>query len=113
MKVTTDACLFGAWCSKEIQKTKEKNQKILDVGTGTGLLSLMIAQQTDAFITAVEIDKDAAAEAQYNFSLSPWANRLQVLQEDITAIHFKEPFDGIICNPPFYERDLKGPDAKR
>ena len=113
MKVTTDACLFGAWCSREIQKEKGKIETVLDAGTGTGLLSLMLAQNTGALITAVEIDKDAAAEAAENFAASPWSYRLKLIQGDLTKLSFNQPFDCIVCNPPFYETDLKGPDAKR
>ena len=113
MKVTTDGCLFGAWAAEEIQNSKVKNQNILDAGAGTGLLSLMVAQKSEASIVAVEIDAGAAEEAAENFKSSPWSERLKVLKGDIRQMNFAAPFDVIICNPPFYETDLKGPDEKR
>ena len=113
MKVTTDGCLFGAWAAQEIQKSKVKIQNILDAGAGTGLLSLMVAQQCEASIMAVEIDAAAAEEAAENFNASPWSGRLKLMKGDLRQMNFTAPFDVIICNPPFYETDLKGPDEQR
>lgn len=113
MKVTTDGCVFGAWVAEEIQKSTFKIQNILDAGAGTGLLSLMVAQKCAAAITAVEIDTAAAKEAAHNFRASPWADRLKIVTGDLLLLKFPAPFDAIICNPPFYETDLKGPDERR
>lgn len=113
MKVTTDGCVFGAWAAIQIQSSKVKIQHVLDAGAGTGLLSLMVAQKSAASVTAVEIDAATATEASENFYASPWAARLQVVMADILDVEFHHPFDAIICNPPFYETDLKGPDEKR
>jgi tRNA1Val (adenine37-N6)-methyltransferase len=85
----------------------------LDIGCGTGLLSLMLAQQTDMLIDAVEIDKDAYGQAQENMKDSPWNNRLQVHHGDIRSVAFNTKFDLIISNPPFFENNLKSPDTKR
>ncbi len=117
MKVCTDACLFGSLIP--IFSNGERIQHILDIGTGTGLLSLMIAQQLPAaFIDAIEIDEDAATQAKSNFKASPWKRNLNVFHTSIQ--HFnqsaKQPFnqyDLIVSNPPFYENDLKANDEKR
>lgn len=111
MKVCTDACLFGAWTVSEIRN--DKIERILDIGTGTGLLSLMIAQATDANIDAVEIDENANAQASENFKVSPWSNKLHLHH---CAIQQYDPiyrFELIICNPPFYENDLRSPDKRK
>jgi tRNA1Val (adenine37-N6)-methyltransferase len=117
MKVCTDACLFGAWVS---QKTLVKNSNsIVDIGTGTGLLSLMLAQVTEsskASITAIEIESQAAAEASSNFNISKWNERLVLVNNSIqnfTANSKGLLFDIVISNPPFYEGDLKSPDANK
>jgi tRNA1Val (adenine37-N6)-methyltransferase len=128
MKVCTDACLFGAWVAK--QPSLETAHSILDIGTGTGLLSLILAQVTDknkTKITAVEIESQAAAEASSNFNLSKWSERLMIVNDSIqnfaTSISKGEfvskglnnnfLFNIIISNPPFYEGDLKSPDANK
>jgi len=111
MKVCTDACLFGAWVHDHIQHTPVTHA--LDIGCGTGLLSLMLAQQTDMLIDAVEIDKDAYEQARENIKASPWNNRLQVHHGDIRSVALDTKFDLIISNPPFFENNLKSPDAKR
>ena len=111
MKVCTDACLFGAWAAAdaEIQNAK----KILDIGSGTGLLSLMLAQRSAAHITAIEIEDGAYKQTKANFGLSPWKERLDVVHtsiQDYAADDKKQLFDCIITNPPFYEQDLNSPD---
>ena len=122
MKVCTDACLFGAWVAK--QPSIGTAHSILDIGTGTGLLSLILAQVTDknsTKITAVEIESQAAAEASSNFNLSKWNERLILVNESIqnytanfmAARDEKNKFDIIITNPPFYEGDLKSPDSNK
>ena len=122
MKVCTDACLFGAWVAK--QPSLESSHSILDIGTGTGLLSLILAQITNknnTKITAVEIESQAAAEASSNFSISKWNERLSLVNDSIqnytanftAAADENSPFDIIITNPPFYEGDLKSPDTNK
>ncbi len=112
MKVCTDACLFGAYVAEKFHRTGSKLHT-LDIGTGTGLLSLMLAQKNDAAnIDAVEIDKSAAEQAKENFKISPWRDRLHIHHTPIQQFGFNT-YDLIISNPPFYENDLKSEDAKR
>ncbi len=107
MKVCTDACLFGAWAADLLQ---QKNiSDILDIGAGTGLLSLLLAQKTAATITAVEIDKPAFEQAAENFIQSPWKDHLYIYNTDIVTYSPGKKYDVIISNPPFFEDDLKSP----
>ena len=107
MKVCTDACIFGAYFSSE-EKDKSNNEtNILDIGTGTGLLSLMTAQKVKGNIEAVEIDKNAFEQAEQNFRNSPWKSRLSVLHADVTKLTLNKRYDIIISNPPFFEGSLK------
>jgi tRNA1Val (adenine37-N6)-methyltransferase len=105
MKVTTEACVFGAL----VAKTEIEPNRILDIGTGTGLLSLMLAQAYKGSIDAVEIDAAAANQAEENFALSPWSERLQLIHSDVIeyAESKKKVYDLIISNPPFFSNHLK------
>lgn len=107
MKVCTDACLFGAWVARHINAPR-----VLDIGTGTGLLSLMMAQQSEAIIDAVEIDKNAYVQATENFKESPWSERLNIYHVAIQD-YDNDQYDLIISNPPFFNNDLKSPDTAR
>ena len=114
MKVCTDACLFGAWAASDPQVMNA--HKILDIGAGTGLLSLLLAQaNNNATITAVEIEPAAALEAASNFKLSPWADQLHLVHDAIQdySKNANTVYDIIITNPPFYEGDLKSPDENK
>jgi tRNA1Val (adenine37-N6)-methyltransferase len=105
MKVTTDSCLFGAWLSQQMPLAKA--HRALDIGAGTGLLSLMYAQQhPTAYIDAVEIEPGAAAECLQNVQNSKWAAHIQV--QPIAIQQWQtQPYEYIICNPPFYEKELQ------
>jgi len=107
MKVTTDACLFGAWVASDLAKQKTQPQHILDIGAGTGLLSLMLAQKVDATIHAVEIDAAAAEQAKENCNASNWSERLTVTHLPLQELESNKLFDVIISNPPFFDNDLK------
>jgi tRNA1Val (adenine37-N6)-methyltransferase len=96
MKVGTDSVLLGCYC--KVQNAKH----ILDIGTGTGLLALMLAQKSEALIDAVETDEAAATEADFNFSQSPWANRITLHRQRIQEFTTQQTYDVIICNPPYY-----------
>lgn len=109
MKVCTDACLFGAWVAG---MHWPKIERVLDIGTGTGLLSLMFAQKNQGVIDAVEIDQQAYAQAADNFAASPWNNRLQLFHSSIQDFACKN-YDLVIVNPPFFDNDLKSNDAAR
>lgn len=110
MKVCTDACLFGAWISSFVNKDAGR---LLDIGAGTGLLSLMLAQKTSCKIDAVELDDGAASDAVKNFECSPWSERLHVIRGSIQSYQNVAPYDVIISNPPFFNNDLESPDKKR
>ena len=108
MKVTTDACVFGAWITEEIKSQKLKVKSVLDIGAGTGLLSLMLAQKNPEMkIDAIEIDKDAAEQAKVNSGSSPWKEQINIIQADVKEYSFEKEFDLIISNPPFYEKEIR------
>ena len=108
MKVTTDACLFGAWVAHEVDSEKLKVESALDIGTGTGLLSLMLVQKKpEANILAVEIDKSAAKQAADNINASLWKDQVDIVEGDVKDLSFAEKFDLVISNPPFYETEWR------
>ncbi|MDJ0365267.1 methyltransferase [Hymenobacter sp. H14-R3] len=116
-KVSTDACLLG------VATDLTGATRVLDLGTGTGLLALMAAQRAPAAtIEAIEIDPLAAAQAAANVAASPWASRMAVRPLSLAAYAATQPpavvgtdlrFSHIICNPPFFRRSLAPPDAAR
>lgn len=107
MKVGTDAVLLGAWCP--IMNAR----RILDIGTGSGIIALMLAQRTDAKIVGVELDKEAAIQAQENAQRSKFSSRVQVVHSDIVHYKPEEKFDLIVSNPPFFSSSLISPNKQR
>ena len=109
MKVSTDACIQGAWTSIPAMAND-----VLDIGCGTGLLSLMLAQRNEVIqIDAVEIDAAAAVQATSNVAASPWKERIKVYEADINSFETVKQYDLIICNPPFFTNSLLGDDEAR
>lgn len=109
MKVGVDSVLLGAWAEIGDAAT------ILDVGCGTGLLSLMMAQRSSASITGIDIDADACHEAKMNAGLSPWPERINIQQIPFQEFARKNisAFDLVISNPPYFENSSKPGDLKR
>jgi len=103
MKVCTDACILGAWFS---EKTPAYSS-VLDIGSGTGLLMLMLAQKHKGEIQGIELDLPAFKQLKENIGQSRWRGGLKVFPGDIRQFNFPHKFDFIITNPPFYERDLE------
>ena len=114
MKVCTDACLFGAFVA---ESSKLNAKCCLDIGCGTGLLSLMVYQKNnDIIIDAVEIDQAASEQAKENFKNSGWKEKLNIYNDSIQQFAnslIEKKYDVIICNPPFYENDLKSENQQR
>jgi len=113
MKVGTDGVLLGAWAPTE-------GGNMLDIGTGSGLIALMLAQRCpEAHIDAIDIDADAITQAQFNFAASPWSNRLHAhhisLQNFVKKRHslFINHYSLIVSNPPYFIDSLKNPDQQR
>lgn len=109
MPVSTDSCIFGAWVA---EKTNQFNN-ILDVGCGTGLLTLMLSQKNSAKITAIEIEPECYEQAKQNINQSPWCDRCKIINGDIKDYQFEIKFDFIISNPPFFENQLASPQYKK
>tara|TARA_B100000795_G_C22704602_1_gene401043 strand:+ start:263 stop:970 length:708 start_codon:yes stop_codon:yes gene_type:complete len=111
MKIGTDGVLLGAWVSLE-----NNPESILDIGAGTGILSLQLAQRCIAeTLEAIEIDEDAFEQCVVNFENSPWGDRLFCFHASAQefAAEMEEEYDLIISNPPFYSDEHKSDDSKR
>ena len=108
MKVGTDGVLLGAWCKVA------GACRVLDVGTGSGLIALMVAQRNPmAHVLGIDVDGDAVSQAADNFRLSPFADRLVACEADFRQFTAEEPFDLIVSNPPFYVEDTYAADSRR
>lgn len=108
MKVGTDGVLLGAWASVAGVRS------VLDIGTGTGLIALMLAQRTaDAQIHAIELDEAAHRQAVHNFKVSPWRERLKAVHADFKTYISTLKYDLIVSNPPYFSHSLKNPCDKK
>lgn len=106
MKVSTEACLLGAWFARQ----KNGAMIVLDIGSGTGLLMLMLAQKWQGVFHGIEIDPQAAGQLQENIDRSPWKDSCKVFEGDVRSYPLPVVYDFIITNPPFYEQQLKSSD---
>lgn len=108
-RITSDACVFGA------SIPAQKYNTILDIGTGTGLLALMLAQRSSAHVTAIEIDAIAFNQAWGNVRRSPFSSRVQVEHTSLQEWHSAKgaTFECVVCNPPFFEGQLQSPESRR
>ena len=113
MKVCTDSCITGAWVADYILSNHVHALNCLDIGTGTGLLALMLAQKTGMLIDGIEIDNEAFLQASENFAGSPWNKRLHAIHADVTTFPAIKEYDFIISNPPFFENDLRSGNINR
>ena len=106
MKVGTDGVLLGAWALG--------GKRILDIGSGTGLISLMMAQRyPEAQVVGIDLDAEACAGARENVAASPFADRVNIVDCRLQDYESVEKFDAIVSNPPFFLNSLKNPDSKR
>ena len=111
MKVGTDGVLLGAWARLE-----PCHRRVLDIGTGTGLIALMAAQRTEewgAKVVGVEIDPSAVEDARANVAASEWSERVEIVVSPIQDYSAEEKFDHILSNPPYFVASLLSPDAAR
>lgn len=108
MRVGTDGVLLGAWAEVE------RASHILDVGSGTGVISLICAQRNEkALIEAIEIDEGSIEDTKYNFAISKWSERLKAHLGDFLKIATKEKFELIISNPPYFSQSLRASNPSR
>jgi tRNA1Val (adenine37-N6)-methyltransferase len=108
MKVTTDACVLGAWFAAKLRD----HTYVLDLGSGTGLLALMLAQKLRSEIHGIEIDLEAFRQLKDNVDHCTWKDKIRVMIGDARSYRFPVKYDFIISNPPFYENQLESPDGK-
>lgn len=109
MRVNTDGVLLGAWTPVE------NSGRILDIGTGTGLIALMLAQRSEAQIDAVEIDEGALKDASLNFENSHWSGRLQLISKSVQEFSAttSKTYDLLVCNPPFFSNGIVPKDQRK
>ena len=108
MKVGTDGVLLGAWADVSASR------RILDLGTGSGLIALMVAQRSaEAEILGIDVDADAVSQARHNFELSPWSERLTAEQCDVRELYTEQQFDHIVSNPPYFVETIESPNEAR
>lgn len=108
MKVCTDACMLGAWFANKISA----HSTILDIGSGTGLLMMMLAQKSKAAIQGIELDLPCFKQLEENISRSQWTERLKAFHGDVRTHSFAGKYDFIISNPPFL-KTISHPKPKK
>ena len=116
MKVGTDGVLLGAWC--ELPEVETQCMHVLDIGTGSGLIALMLAQRLEQNrqrfkIYAIDIEPSAVEQSRINFEQSPWALHLSAKNSSMQEFYDDEGFDLIVSNPPYFQNSLKNPDKSR
>jgi tRNA1Val (adenine37-N6)-methyltransferase len=109
MKVCTDASILGAWFAQKIRPYTY----VLDVGAGSGLLMLMLAQKIRARVHGIEKDLSSFRQLKDNINHCNWKDKIRIFIGDARSFVFPVKYDFIICNPPFYENDLKSPDEQK
>ncbi|MBQ6939777.1 MAG: methyltransferase [Alistipes sp.] len=108
MKVGTDGVLLGAWV--DVAESKH----ILDIGTGSGLIALMVAQRSvEAKVLGIDIDANAVCQARSNFAKSPWSERLTAEQCDVRELYTEQLYDHIVSNPPYFVETTESPNESR
>lgn len=129
MKVGTDGTLLGAWANVPLEKAGRSelpahgeqpqpvpSPRVLDIGTGTGLIALMMAQRfPTAAVVGIDIDSEAVGQARDNVASSPFAKRIEMVEGDVVEAfaHQRSVFDAIVSNPPYFEHSLQAPDERR
>lgn len=108
MKVSTDACVLGAWFAAKIRDYTY----VLDIGSGTGLLMLMLAQKLKSQVHGIELDLDCFKQLKENIAHNNWKDKCKVIIGDVRTYTFPVKYDFIISNPPFYEHQLQSGDDK-
>lgn len=107
LRVGTDAILLGSWVASLPNFFSKKSTAILDIGTGSGIIALMMAQSfPSASVSAIEIDETSGKQANENFFSSPFAERMKLIVGDFTQQEFQQKFDLIVSNPPYFEENL-------
>lgn len=111
MKVGTDGVLLGAWCT-----VAEGTARALDIGTGTGVIALMLAQRGEGWgmsVDAAEVEAGVAAQARRNFETSPWSDRMRVHNVAVQELAGEAGYELIVSNPPYFDESLLPPDPAR
>lgn len=115
MKVCTDSCLFGAWLRAKLADRNLQVNRMLDIGTGTGLLSMMLMQKPSSILhaDAIEIDADAAIQAGENVQLAALNEYINIHSKSLQQFEAEFDYDLIVSNPPFFVNDLRGKDMAK
>lgn len=113
MKVGTDGILLGAWAGNDLPES-QRPQSVIDIGAGSGLIALMLAQRfSNSEITGIELCAKAAQQARENFKRSPWHNRLSLIEADARSYRSSSHHDFVVANPPFFSDSLQPPNTSR